>query len=111
MIQTYKNNTGKIQHLLDGDGNPQKAEIGETITYLSRDSRPANVDGLDVISETDENGVVLYIGYAVEGTAENEQGWAIKKRVVVGSVERWKWAEGGFILRYRWTQRASLIYR
>lgn len=110
MIQTYKNNTGKIQHFLDADGNPQKAEIGETISYLAQNSKPQNVDGLDVISETID-GVVLYIGYAVEGTAENEPGWAIKKRVVVGSVERWKWAEGGFVLRYRWGQRAILNYR
>lgn len=109
MIQTYKNTTDIIQHKIDVNGNPQKAEIGETITFLGRNSRPQSVDGLDVISETID-GVVLYIGYAVEGTAENAPGWAIKKRFVVGEIERWKWANGGFVLRNRWDQRASLSY-
>lgn len=110
MLESSKNETDTIQHFLDADGNPQMADLGETINFLGQGSKPISIDGLDVISETNENGVVIYIGYAVNGTAEDEAGWAIKKRFVVGSIERWKWAGDGFVLRYRWDERASLSY-
>ena len=109
MLESSKNETDTIQHFLDANGNPKKANVGETITYLGQGSRPQSIDGLDIISETID-GTVVYIGYAVNGTSEDEAGWAIKKRFVVGNTERWKWAGEGFVLRYRWDERASLSY-
>ena len=109
MLESSKNNTNTIQHFLDANGNPQKVDLGETITFLGQGSKPISIDGLDVISEA-INGEVVYIGYCVNGTAENEAGWAIKKRFVVGNTERWKWAGEGFVLRYRWDERTSLNY-
>lgn len=108
MLQRYTNNTNTVQHFIDVNGNPVVAAIGETVIYEDRNSKPSSIDGLDMIVESDGDGMPIYIGYAIPETAENQQGWAIKKRVVVGLVEKWPWVEAGFILRYRWDNRASL---
>lgn len=110
MLQRYENTTNIIQHFIDVDGRPKKADLGETITYEDQHSRPSSIDGLALKVETDDDGNILYIGYAKPGTAVTAQGWAIKKRTVVGQVETWPWAGKGFVLRYRWDNRANLNY-
>lgn len=110
MLQTYNNTTETIQHFIDVDGAPREAALAATITYLDGNSKPKSIDGLVMKVETNGGGMPIYIGYSIKGTADNEPGWAVKKRVVVGLVETWVWAGGGFVLGYRWDQRPSLDY-
>lgn len=110
MLVTYVNTTEMVRHIIDAGGTPREVAIAATLQYLDKDSRPSGIDGLDMKVESDVDGMPVYIGYAIPGTAEDEPGWAVKKRVVVGLVESWPWAGDGFVLKYRWDQRDSLDY-
>ena len=111
MLRSYTNSGDTTKKIIDGKGRIVTILAGETRTYYDNDSFQPNIDHLISNVDYDANGVVLYIGYALPGTAEGRAGWAIKKRVAgIGLDETWLLSGGHFVLGYRWTERTILSY-
>jgi len=111
MLRSYTNSGTVPKRIIDGKGRIIKIAAGETKTYYDNDSFQPNIDHLIVATDYDANGVLLYTGYALPGTAKGRAGWAIKKRVAgTGQDDDYLLAGGHFVLGYRWTERTSLSY-
>lgn len=62
------------------------------------------------VDETDSaNGVVIY-GWAPIGTAEDEEGWRIMKKVTESNVTKCLYPQASMEFKFKWSQRSTYTY-
>ncbi len=107
MLRTFNNPLSCPQVVYDQWGNPITAAPGETVEFEGDETFH---DISELIFKTITVGQVTYTGYAKEGTAVTQAGWAIFRSRTVGGVLEKLWSGGKFQCRSIWNNYASLSY-
>ena len=62
------------------------------------------------VDETDlANGVVIY-GWAPIGTAEDEEGWRLMKKVTDNDVTKYLYPQASMNFKFKWSDRSGYSY-
>lgn len=109
MIRTHTNSTQRNQVIYDGWGDPIRIAPGQTVSYIDR-ATFKDFGTLISAEEEDANGNLLFIGWAQVGTARNQPGWIIKRRIVAGNRAFYAYSGGHADFRHRWDLRRRYQY-
>lgn len=95
-----------------GGGPSSDVNVIGTVGLTNSQLRAAPVETTSATqaSRMDEQGNILYVGYAAPGTADGGFTWAIKRVQTVGDELRTEWANGVSTYTHSWSLRTGYTY-
>lgn len=80
------------------------------ITNSQLRAAPIETTNPSKASRVDDQGTIIYIGYALPGVVDGGSTWAIKRVQTVGEELRTEWANGVSTYTHSWSLRTGYTY-